>query len=522
MAEPSTQLFELLEAACNGNLSDSQFQQLQALLESDAEARTVYVRYMGLDADLWAGVYDSVPAVPKSAETVITNGEQSSSAWWKNPTAKLVLGFLAVGLLITASISVSAWFFRVDPNKPSPEVVQQPKAKPTPVAFVTRSVKAKWQNGTRKSGEILVVGESLHLLAGIGEITFTSGARVILQAPAILKIQSSESVKLESGRLVGRVPKGVTGFSVQTPSTTVVDLGTEFGVELDEKGTTDVIVFDGEVDVQRPPQEDPEMASALPESFLLYTGQSARIAMDQVVEDPKIDVKRFVRNEELTRLTNAVILEEDFSSDKLDPTRWKTLASAPKSAVRMTGGQLGLVNRGYLATTGEYDPLELGGIRITGKWRFVTPDNATGHRRVNIMTIILRGQAKARGKFFEASSGIFFKCYSNNRWASIGSIGPEITVTKRRALFGGKRKQGDYYQFEIIDDGKHLSFKFWDPEEPKHVAHSIASVIRDTSNSNHILFYCRESQPPDWTYKALLDDIVIETGVGPISEERNE
>ena len=36
---------------------------------------------------------------------------------------------------------------------------------------------------------------------------------------------------------------------IETPSTDVVDLGTEFGVDVDESGGTDVVVFEGAVDL---------------------------------------------------------------------------------------------------------------------------------------------------------------------------------------------------------------------------------------------------------------------------------
>ena len=42
------------------------------------------------------------------------------------------------------------------------------------------------------------------------------------------------------------------GFAIETPSTLVVDQGTEFGVEVDASGKTGVVVFEGLVDLSRP------------------------------------------------------------------------------------------------------------------------------------------------------------------------------------------------------------------------------------------------------------------------------
>ena len=45
------------------------------------------------------------------------------------------------------------------------------------------------------------------------------------------------------------VEKGAEGFTVETPRTTVVDLGTDFGIDVSDHGSTDVVVFTGAVDL---------------------------------------------------------------------------------------------------------------------------------------------------------------------------------------------------------------------------------------------------------------------------------
>ena len=51
------------------------------------------------------------------------------------------------------------------------------------------------------------------------------------------------------GTLKAHVDKGAEGFTVETPRTTVVDLGTDFGIDVTDHGSTDVVVFTGAVDV---------------------------------------------------------------------------------------------------------------------------------------------------------------------------------------------------------------------------------------------------------------------------------
>jgi hypothetical protein len=62
-----------------------------------------------------------------------------------------------------------------------------------------------------------------------------------------LKLLSGSSAQLLHGTLTARVPAHAKGFTVLTPHNKVVDLGTEFGLSVDESGETTVRVFTGEV-----------------------------------------------------------------------------------------------------------------------------------------------------------------------------------------------------------------------------------------------------------------------------------
>ena len=57
---------------------------------------------------------------------------------------------------------------------------------------------------------------------------------------------------LLQGRLTVKVPEEAIGFTVQTPSGDVVDLGTEFAVDVGKKGATELYVLDGTVEHGQP------------------------------------------------------------------------------------------------------------------------------------------------------------------------------------------------------------------------------------------------------------------------------
>jgi hypothetical protein len=85
------------------------------------------------------------------------------------------------------------------------------------------------------------------------EITYDTGAKVILQGPVTYEVESAAGGYLAIGRLTAKLEKGPrskvqgpgselrTGlFAVRTPAAIVTDLGTEFGVEVDAHGNSHV------------------------------------------------------------------------------------------------------------------------------------------------------------------------------------------------------------------------------------------------------------------------------------------
>ena len=98
-------------------------------------------------------------------------------------------------------------------------------------------------------GTELAVGKQYELVNGLAEITFQSGAKVVLNGPARFTVGSPLGAKLNLGKLTAKVPHDAHGFTIDTPSSKVVDLGTEFGVAVAADASTIVDVFAGRVSV---------------------------------------------------------------------------------------------------------------------------------------------------------------------------------------------------------------------------------------------------------------------------------
>jgi hypothetical protein len=112
------------------------------------------------------------------------------------------------------------------------------------------------------------MGQEIALTSGLMKITYDTGAKVILQGPVTYVIESKNGGFMSIGKLVGSVTTAdAKGFAIRTPNAIVTDLGTEFGVEVDENRITQTHVFVGAVQVgpigeQQGDVPSPQMVSA--------------------------------------------------------------------------------------------------------------------------------------------------------------------------------------------------------------------------------------------------------------------
>jgi hypothetical protein len=70
----------------------------------------------------------------------------------------------------------------------------------------------------------------------MASIQFDNGSTVVLEGPAEFSILTDDQMQLRHGRLYASVPGPAVGFTVSTPYSKIIDLGTEFGVKTDPDG----------------------------------------------------------------------------------------------------------------------------------------------------------------------------------------------------------------------------------------------------------------------------------------------
>jgi hypothetical protein len=160
-------------------------------------------------------------------------------------TASGLLTYFAL-LAISLAISRPSWNAR--------DAADRFGASAAPAARISGLAECLWQGAARgaRVGSPLPAGVS-RLEAGVVEFVFAGGARVRIEGPAEFAPRSGMQIQLTRGRLMAYVPERAHGFTVITPSAEVVDLGTEFGVEVDGEGATDLHVIRGRVELKRLP-----------------------------------------------------------------------------------------------------------------------------------------------------------------------------------------------------------------------------------------------------------------------------
>jgi ferric-dicitrate binding protein FerR (iron transport regulator) len=252
-----------------GALSDAQRQELESLLLDNPDARRAYLEHMQESACLsWLCVEEVGDNVP----TLVDSRPSARGVWWRRPINAAVAGLLASLLIVGLSLHflrnqdasnasrteiAAAKFAKLqDKLQASSSLAATADEAVRPVvATITATVAAQWDRASTPANVLSrwSVGDRLKLRSGSAEITFDAGAQVTVFGPAEFEITSPTSIRCIRGRITTLVDKRGRGFSIETPGAKVVDLGTQFGLSISDQGETEVVVFQGSVDLSAQP-----------------------------------------------------------------------------------------------------------------------------------------------------------------------------------------------------------------------------------------------------------------------------
>lgn len=288
--DQNRELIRLLSALCDGQLSESDSQRLNDMLR-DEEARRVYLEYMDMQARL---VKLDAPELGRrlitSDRATTTSPARASHTWWAAPIvryAAIVAGTIAATVLVQFALHQPR--VNREPTALGSGITQVSPRKY--VATLTQVADVQWGGGTQpyRAGSRVLTGD-FHLQRGIARVAYEGGIELIVEGPARLQLESETTASLITGKVFFRADDASAPFTLNTPSSVLVDLGTEYAVEVGAK-QEEVHVFSGEV--QRVARENNQTA----EPLLLSAGEARRFGDSAELSGvaAAIEPEKFVR-----------------------------------------------------------------------------------------------------------------------------------------------------------------------------------------------------------------------------------
>ena len=211
-------LRDLVFRHTRGELTPAEFEDLQARLRSDPDARAVFRECMDLEAGLrtWASERRPVRDRPRIWRV-------------RNPRA-IALAALAASVLLLAGI----WTL---PRGDEPTEV---------LGRMLESPECVWADTAARGSDGEFATGPLALDEGVVELRFDSGSELVIEGPCELHVVAANTARLIEGRVTVRVNDVADGFVLETPEARILDEGTEYAVSLGEE-TAEVHVFEGAV-----------------------------------------------------------------------------------------------------------------------------------------------------------------------------------------------------------------------------------------------------------------------------------
>jgi hypothetical protein len=161
-------------------------------------------------------------------------------------------GFAAAAALIVVIVGATMLRGRLFPaGRPAIAETSSPAAKTPAFAVLTAAFQPVWADAN--VGPLLQRGAlptgPFELLSGRVELLFGSGGTAIIEGPASVELIARDALRLTKGYVRCRCAEPGAELRIETPSSAITDLGTEFAVSVDAVARTRVGVIEGKVRV---------------------------------------------------------------------------------------------------------------------------------------------------------------------------------------------------------------------------------------------------------------------------------
>ena len=280
---------ELLEKYINGTASKEESELLENLLLDDESFRDEYISMMNLDA----GLREAAESVAEFEEKIELKQVKSFPKW-------IIPLAAAIVILLTLNLT-----YLIKNTTPVQAKVEEPLQ--SGIALITKAVDIQGNESLLNRGQTLDEGK-LKFESGILQVDFYSGATLIFEGPADIDLIDSMNIVCQQGKIRARVSPQAKGFKIKTTDLDVVDLGTEFALDVPKSGNASVFVYEGEV----------ELKSKVDQKLLRSLGK------DNGVTWTKEEISDIPMRDDFVSFETINELDDKFSQTKLD--NWRAFA----------------------------------------------------------------------------------------------------------------------------------------------------------------------------------------------------
>ncbi len=302
------QLRRMISQWCDGAMTEEAFERFCDELRGNENAIAVFVKYIQMHASLRSVTTDddnlaelleqvrmklsAPPSETAAASPTVHRAKKPSLDFrrftWRQRGWAYLAGAIAAMLLIS-SAALFVGSGRDNTGTPTPlaflsrSTVDGVNASALPSAIarvVSVSSDCKWMFDHVGSvldhtdvASAVSSGAIIRVLEGDMTLEFVNGVQVRLLGHTLYSAESPMRGRVLLGKCRATVCPGSEGFTLDAPTATVIDLGTEFGLEVDSRGEADVVVYDGAVEIDSDGVGDLERSRTS-----LNVGDAVRIA----------------------------------------------------------------------------------------------------------------------------------------------------------------------------------------------------------------------------------------------------